>query len=100
MRFDGTTEFEWDKGNQEKNWLKHHVVQNECEEIFFDVNNIIIKDIFHSKTEERKIIFGKTKKLRQLSIVFTMRSKKIRIISARDASKKEKAIYEKKANNT
>lgn len=100
MRFDDSTKFEWNKGNQEKNWLKHQVLYNECEEVFFDNFNIVFKDPLHSQNENRKIIFGKTKKLRQLSVVFTMRNKKVRIILARDASKKEKAIYEKKASNT
>lgn len=100
MRFDESTDFEWDKGNEDKNWLKHQVSKNECEEVFFDIKNIVFKDFLHSLNEKRKIIIGKTKLLRLLTMVFTMRKNKIRIISARSASKKEKAIYEKKASNT
>jgi len=100
MRFDEPTDFEWDKGNEDKNWLKHQVSKNECEEVFFDFNNIVLKDFLHSEKENRKLIFGKTKLSRLLTVVFTIRNKKIRIISARDASKKESAIYEKKANST
>jgi len=100
MRFDESTDFEWDKGNEDKNWLKHQVSKNECEEVFFDNQNIVFKDYLHSINEKRKIIIGKTKLSRLLTLVFTIRGNKVRIISARSASKKEKAIYEKKANNS
>jgi len=97
MRFDESTDFEWDIGNEDKNWLKHQVLKNECEDVFFDIKNIVFKVVLHSTIEKRKIIIGKTKVLRLLTIVFTMRKNKIRIISARDASKKEKKIYEENA---
>jgi len=86
--------FTWDKGNIDKNWLKHKVKNSECEEVFFDENKIILKDVFHSEKEGRFIILGKTKKNRLLFVVFTKRSNKIRIISARDVNKKERRLYE------
>ena len=79
--------FEWDKGNKNKNLTKHEVSNEECEEIFFDSNKKIQKDILHSINEERYIIIGQTRQKRLLYIVFTVR-KKIRIISARDINKK------------
>lgn len=88
-------EFEWDKGNIEKN-KKHNVEDKELEEVFFDKNKCIFKDILHSNNEERFILLGKTKKKRILYLVFTKRNK-IRIISARDINKKEEHLYEKKA---
>jgi len=88
-------EFVWDKGNKDKNWLKHRVKNEECEEVFFDKGKKILKDVFHSKKEERFIILGKTKKGRLLFIVFTIRNKKIRVISGRDINKKEVVLYEK-----
>jgi len=87
--------FIWDKGNKDKNWLKHKVKNTECEEIFFDSNKKIIKDPFHSQNEPRYIILGKTKKQKILFIAFTIRHQKIRIISAGDINKKEKKLYEK-----
>lgn len=87
----------WDKGNLDKNWLKHQVLTSESEEIFYDDSKIILKDILHSNTEDRFIILGKTKKNRLLFIAFTKRNNKIRIISARNADKKEKKLYEKNA---
>jgi hypothetical protein len=89
--------FQWDKGNKDKNWERHKVANRECEEIFFDKNKRIFKDNLHSKKEERFILLGKTKRGRLLYTVFTIRNKKIRIISARDINKKEKHLYEKKA---
>ena len=89
-------EFEWDKGNKDKNWLKHRVTNEECEEVFFDKNKKILKDVLHSDKEKRFIILGKTKKGRLLFVVFTIRNKKIRVISARDINKKEVILYEKK----
>ena len=87
--------FEWDKGNQNKNWKKHKVTDKECEEAFADLYLKVAKDVFHSKQEPRFILIGKVGKERILYIVFTMRSEKIRVISARDLNKKERKLYEK-----
>lgn len=88
-------EFIWDTGNLDKNWPKHKVSNKECEEVFFDENKVTFKDILHSQKEERFRIVGKTKNGRLLFIVFTVRNKKIRIISGRDINKKEVRLYEK-----
>lgn len=87
-------EFEWDKGNTDKNFLKHNVSNEECEEVFFDNQKRLYRDALHSDKESRSIIFGKTKRGRLLFIVFTVRNEKIRVISARDANKKERNLYE------
>lgn len=88
-------EFLWDEGNQQKNWLKHKVKTKEYEEVFLDDQKKIAKDKFHSKSEPRFILLGKTKKMRLIYLIFTTRSKKIRVISARDINKKERKLYEK-----
>jgi len=88
-------EFLWDEGNQQKNWLKHKVKTKECEEVFLDDQKKIAKDKFHSKSEPRFILLGKNKKMRLIYLIFTTRSKKIRVISARDINKKERKLYEK-----
>ena len=93
-------EFEWDKGNIEKNWTKHSITDKEAEEIFFDNKRFIFKDKVHSQKEERFRILGKTDSKKLLFIVFTKRGKKIRIISARKTNRKEALIYEKKINTT
>ena len=85
--------FEWDAGNRDKNLLKHSVSNEECEEIFFDPDRKIAKDALHSGKENRYILLGKTKKGKVLFVVFAMRDKKVRVISARDLNKKEKHLY-------
>lgn len=86
--------FEWDKGNTGKN-KGHGVEDNEAEEVFFDERKVILDDILHSRNEPRFVLLGKTRKGRLLVVVFTIRSQKVRIISARDVNKKEKQLYEK-----
>jgi uncharacterized protein len=94
--FNKLYEFEWDEGNQDKNLLKHNVLNSESEEIFFNQPLIIAEDEKHSIIESRYYALGKTDHDRLLFIVFTVRKEKIRIISARDMKKKEKEIYHAK----
>ena len=91
----GCTGFNWDGGNSDKNWLKHFVSKRECEQVFFNKPIIIAHDEKHSQIELRYFLLGKTDNSRLLLIVFTIRDTLIRIISARDMSKKERSIYEK-----
>lgn len=87
-------EFVWDEGNKNKNWEKHKVSIEECEQAFFDKGRKIYKDIFHSNTEERFLLLGKTEENRLLYIVFTTRAGKMRVISARDINKKERKFLD------
>lgn len=73
--------------------MRHGVSDQECEEVFFDSNKRVLKDVLHSGNEERFILLGKTKTKRLLFCVFTIRKDKIRIISARDINKKEINLY-------
>jgi hypothetical protein len=89
-------QFEWDSGNSNKNKLKHAVEDWECEEVLFDSKKVMFKDKLHSYNEQRFILLGKTRQERLLYIVFTTRNEKIRVISARDITKrKEIELYEK-----
>jgi len=92
--------FEWDKGNIDKNWIKHKVSSSECEQTFFNHPLMIQNDILHSKTEERYYALGKTDTKRYLFLVFTVRNNRIRIISARDMSRKERGAYNNEQTNT
>lgn len=85
--------FEWDKGNLDKNFKKHNVTNLEAEEIFRNRPLIIIADAIHSRIERRFIAHGITSKKRNLTIIFTLRKQKIRIISARNQNKRERALY-------
>lgn len=90
-------EFEWDEGNQNKNWQKHGVSCEEAEQVFSDNGKKITEDVFHSGTEARYIILGKTEGRRLLYLVFTIRKHEVRVISARDVNKKERKYYEEKS---
>ena len=85
--------FDWDKGNIDKNWLNHKVSTSECEQIFFNHPLVIQDDIIHSKTEMRFYALGQTDMKRFLFIAFTVRNNLIRVISARDMSRKERRVY-------
>ena len=85
--------FDWDKGNLEKNWILHQVSNSECEQVFFNKPIIIGEDIKHSNLEKRWFLLGQTDLKRLLFVVFTLREKLIRVISARDMNKKERKIY-------
>lgn len=87
--------FEWDAANSEKNSRKHDVDYKESEEIFINDDVIIAPDVRHSQKEERLYVFGKTNNERKLAIAFTIRKHKVRVIMARDMSKKERLWYEK-----
>jgi len=91
--------FQWDHGNERKNLDKHSVTQNECEEVFFNTPLLTNNDELHSITENRYYLLGLTNNNRKLFIVFTIRHSLIRIISARDMSRKERVIYEKISKN-
>ena len=85
--------FDWNEGNTDKNWLKHKVSSSECEQIFFNHPLLIQDDIIHSKTEQRFYALGQTDLKRFLFIAFTVRNNLIRVISARDMSRKERRVY-------
>jgi uncharacterized DUF497 family protein len=87
------TGFEWDQGNDTKNWDKHDVSAWECEQIFFNKPLIIQRDKEHSITENRYYALGRTNMDRLLFTVFSIRNLKIRIISARDMTDAEMERY-------
>lgn len=87
--------FDWDEGNARKN-DKHGVTRAEVEQAFFNKPLILAPDVKHSQQEPRFHALGRTDGDRRLHITFTERGKGtfIRPISARDMSRKERAIYE------
>ena len=89
--------FEWDSGNARKN-EKHGVAQSEAERVFFDPHLLMVADTGHSSNETRFHALGRTIDDRHLHITFTLRAHEtlIRVISARDMHRKEKAIYDRK----
>ena len=92
-------DFDWDLWNEVKNFNKYQVDNKECEDVFFNQPRLIGDDEKHSQIEKRYKILGVTEKGRQLLIVFTVRKNKIRAISARDQSKKERLQFDKLIND-
>ncbi len=87
------TGFQWDAGNVEKNWLAHQVSAAECEQTLFNQPLVAAPDPRHSQEEPRFFLLGQTDAGRLLFIVFTLRDSLIRVISARDMSRKERKVY-------
>ena len=89
--------FDWDVGNARKNEKKHDVSQAEAEQIFFNEPLLTVADVGHSVTETRIHALGRTDDDRLLHVTFTLRNEntKIRVISARDMSRKERRIHGK-----
>ena len=94
----GCEGFQWDEGNAEKSWRKHGVSRSECEQIFFNRPLLIADDAKHSEQERRYYALGVTDAGRHLFEVFTLRGVLIRVISARDMSRRERLIYEEKGD--
>jgi len=92
-------EFEWDSGNKIKNQLKHGIINRETEEPFFR-HKLIVPDQRHSAAEQRFGMYGQTNEGKTLFIAFTIRDRRVRIISARPADKKERKIYEESIKKT
>jgi uncharacterized DUF497 family protein len=87
--------FEWDEGNARKN-ARHGVTPVEAEDAFFDPRLLLVPDPRHSDQEPRFHALGETATGRRLHVTFTLRGEgtRIRVISARDMHRKERAFYE------
>jgi len=86
--------FEWDKQKEKKNIAKYNVSFSNASTVFGDDLSITIPDPVHSEEEERYIIMGESANRKLLVVSFTERNDRIRIISARDATNKERYDYE------
>ena len=92
--FSSFSGFEWDRGNIDKNLVKHNVESWECEQIFFNKPLLVLEDPKHSVSEKRWAAFGMTDSGRLLVVVFAQRNNLIRVISARDMNSRERKFYE------
>ncbi len=91
-----TTKFEWDQAKASTNADKHGVSFDEAQTVFLDDFAIIQPDPDHSIREERWLIMGISSYRRLLVVSFTERRNRIRIISARKATRTERKQYEEK----
>ena len=86
--------FEWDKNKNEQNIQKHGVNFELASLVFEDKNLFVYQDTRFDYGENRYLAIGEIKAILSiLTVVFTKRGQKIRIISARKPKKKEKNLY-------
>lgn len=90
-----TIKFEWDENKNRINLQKHGISFDEAKRVFYDESAILFDDPEHSEEEERFLIIGVTaqEKICIVSHCYRDEDKKIRIISARKATKSERKIY-------
>jgi uncharacterized protein len=86
-------QFEWDENKNQLNQRKHGISFQEAKSFFYDPQQIAFYDPNHSHDEDREILIGHSNEGRLLLVICTIRSDKIRIISARKASKQEANDY-------
>ncbi len=88
-------EFEWDRGNLMKSHDKHGVDPIEIESVFeLRLAVPLGRQVSPHVAEERLCLVGPSSDGRMLSVVFTLREGRVRPISARSASRKERRLYE------
>jgi uncharacterized protein len=90
-------EFEWNSSKADENLKSHGVGFDEALTVFADPVARILDDPDHSSDEAREIIIGYSQRQRLLLVSFTERVPKVRIISARKATKRERQDYEQSA---
>jgi uncharacterized protein len=88
-------EFEWNPKKAKSNLRKHKVSFNEAATAFSDLLSLTFDDEAHSDVERRYITLGISHQGRILVVAHTMRGDKVRIISAREATPRERKWYEK-----
>ena len=87
-------QFEWDSDKAETNFRKHGVSFEEATSVWNDYFNIELVNHKHSFDERRFLMIGESEQRRFLLISFTERENKVRIISARDLTPRERREYE------
>lgn len=87
-------DFEWDPAKARANESKHGVSFVEASEVFGDDHSSTVPDPDHSIEEDRYLIFGVSKVGRHLVVSYTQRNDRIRLISARQMTPRERRAYE------
>ena len=86
--------FEWDLDKARENEQKHGVSFLEASEVFDDDHSSSVQDPDHSVDETRYLIFGASKQGKHLVVSYTERGDRIRLISARQMTARERGAYE------
>ena len=87
-------QFEADPIKAAQNLKKHKVSFEEAASVFGDAMTLTFTDPDHSVGEARWLMFGLSSKGRVLTVIYTERRGKVRLVSARTATKHERKIYE------
>ena len=86
--------FEWDPQKAIANERKHAVTFDEATTAFGDPFGTVTDDPRHSQGERRLVLLGYSQANRLLAVMFTERGGRIRLISARTATRRERNDYE------
>ena len=86
--------FEWDASKARRNQSAHGVTFGEAVSAFADPLGQIVDDRRHSRSEQRFALLGQSERDRLLVVMFTERGARIRVISARRATRTERRQYE------
>ena len=92
--------FEWDPKKAKKNLEIHGISFDEASTVFRDTLSLAIYDPLHSDEEDRFVLIGNSHNNRLLVVVHTERFNRIRVISARKATQKERKQYEENAERS
>jgi uncharacterized protein len=85
-------EFEWDDAKAKSNKVKHDLSFEDASQVFFDPNHMIEASSRETDNEERFKVVGMVKG-RILTLVFTYRDNRVRVISARRSRSQEEGKY-------
>jgi uncharacterized DUF497 family protein len=86
--------FEWDAAKARKNLSKQHVSFGEASSVFGDPLSLTIHDPLHSGREDRFVTLGRSVESTLLVVMPADRGDRIRMISARLATRRERRTYE------
>jgi uncharacterized protein len=86
--------FEWDPDKARDNEQKHGISFLEASEVFDDDHSSSVQDPDYSANEDRHLIFGISKQGKRLVVSYTERGDRIRLISARHMTSRERRAYE------
>lgn len=93
-------QFEWDENKAVANVKKHGVSFEEAKSVFYDDYAVLFDDPDHSEVEDRFLIIGMSsaKGICLVSHCYRCEDERIRIISARKATRTERTLYENRFN--
>ena len=87
-------EYDWDDSKAQANLVKHGVSFHEAATVFEDPLSVTFPDPDHSEEEERLVVLGHSSRQRLLFVAHTDREGHTRLISARQATRREREVYE------